>query len=536
MKELLCVILVVCVAIGLFGCGKVEEKAPENAVAKIVTNGKTQYAMTMEEMVKAIDASGNTMITLLKDIDTNTTIKLPFSCTIDLAGHTVTTDPEKGIGLVVEAAGSENGTTTVKNGILNTYSECIRVKKGAIVIEGMELQAEQGACVTIADNTALVNRIDNSKLISRKTYCVSWATADMDYSGCVLTITGSDLIACNPEGSVVFHKNSNAVTGLMELGEGTSAYSFSNQVASKNMLFNGSGMAKKIKDITVGDETISGITQWSDDAENQVIDVLMIGNSGCYYFTDELYAVADAAGVQLNIHNIYAAGCTVEKHWTWLQEDKAGYEQFWISNGFGRFKHPDKLKLSAVLPYCDWDVITLQQSGNPKWVDDFTKLEQSCDPYVKNIYDHLKTNHPDAKLYWHETWSWAVGYPADKDVKKVANVAQQTKQYNNMHTMGQKVCQENGVDVVPVGSAWQIARRNPQVGDTLTKTDLAHDGDIQGGQYLNACVWFETLTGRSCIGNTWRPETYELSEERIQQLQQIAHQAVAEVYGENYAK
>ena len=181
-------------------------------------------------------------------------------------------------------------------------------------------------------------------------------------------------------------------------------------------------------------------------------------------------------------------------------------------------------------------MITLQQSGNPKWVDDFAKLEQSCDPYVKNIYDYLKTNHPDAKLYWHETWSWAVGYPADKDVKKVANVAQQTKQYNNMHTMGQRVCQENGVDVVPVGSAWQIARGNPQVGDTLTKTDLAHDGDIQGGQYLNACVWFETLTGRSCIGNTWRPDAYELSEERILQLQQIAHQAVAEVYGENYAK
>ena len=530
MKELLCVILVVCVAIGLFGCGSAEEKAPENAVAKIVTDGKTQYAMTMEEMVKAVDASGNTQITLLKDVEIQEAIKLPFSCTIDFAGHTIATDPKKGIGLIVEEAGSENGTTTVKNGVLNTYSECIRVKKGAVVIEGMEMNAAYGTCVTIADNQALVNRIDNSKLTSAKLNCVSWVTAEMDYSDCVLTITGSELIACDPEGSVVFHKNSNAVTGLIELGKGTSAYSFSNQVASKNMLFNGSGMAKKITDVTVGAETISGITQWSEDTENLVIDVLMIGSSGCYYFTDELYAVADAAGIQLNVHNIYAAGCTVEKHWTWLQEDNAGYEQFWTSNGFGRFKHPDKLKLSAALPYCDWDVIMLQQSGNPKWVDDFATLEQSCDPYVKNMYDYLKTNHPDAKLYWHETWSWAVGH------SKVANVAQQTKQYNNMHTMGQKVCQENGVDVVPSGSAWQIARKNPKVGDTLTKTDLVHDGDIQGGQYLNACVWLETLTGRSCIGNTWRPETYELSEERIQQLQQIAHQAVAEVYGENYAK
>jgi hypothetical protein len=39
-------------------------------------------------------------------------------------------------------------------------------------------------------------------------------------------------------------------------------------------------------------------------------------------------------------------------------------------------------------------------------------------------------------------------------------------------------------------------------------------------------VWYEVLTGNSCIGNTWRPN-YELSEERIAALQQAAHEAVA---------
>ena len=57
--------------------------------------------------------------------------------------------------------------------------------------------------------------------------------------------------------------------------------------------------------------------------------------------------------------------------------------------------------------------------------------------------------------------------------------------------------------------------------------DYGHDGDIGGGQYLNACVWFEILTGESCLGNTFRP-SYELSEEKIAILQAAAHQAVAD--------
>ena len=65
--------------------------------------------------------------------------------------------------------------------------------------------------------------------------------------------------------------------------------------------------------------------------------------------------------------------------------------------------------------------------------------------------------------------------------------------------------------------------------------DYLHDGDVGGGQYLSACVWFETLTGRSCVGNPFRPvyklkdKEYFLSEELIEILQNAAHQAVQEL-------
>jgi putative protease len=58
--------------------------------------------------------------------------------------------------------------------------------------------------------------------------------------------------------------------------------------------------------------------------------------------------------------------------------------------------------------------------------------------------------------------------------------------------------------------------------------DYYHDGDIGGGQYLNACVWFETILGQSCIGNTFRPE-YGLSEDLITIFQKAAHDAVAQM-------
>jgi hypothetical protein len=51
---------------------------------------------------------------------------------------------------------------------------------------------------------------------------------------------------------------------------------------------------------------------------------------------------------------------------------------------------------------------------------------------------------------------------------------------------------------------------------------------VGGGQYLNACVWFEVITGKSCVGNSFRPD-YALSAEKVEVLQQAAHQAVEDM-------
>ncbi len=105
------------------------------------------------------------------------------------------------------------------------------------------------------------------------------------------------------------------------------------------------------------------------------------------------------------------------------------------------------------------------------------------------------------------------------------------------------------VDLIPVNDAAMLAAESAAFGDEelghllfansmkngLDYGDWRHEGDIGGGQYLYACVLFETLTRKSCIGNTFRP-SYSLknSDMTFEELQEIAHAAVAAEYGEGY--
>ena len=69
------------------------------------------------------------------------------------------------------------------------------------------------------------------------------------------------------------------------------------------------------------------------------------------------------------------------------------------------------------------------------------------------------------------------------------------------------------------------------IGDTLCNKnglrsgDNYHDGDTGGGQFLNACVWYEVITGESCLENEFVP-MYGLEETKITAIKEAAHQAV----------
>ena len=79
-------------------------------------------------------------------------------------------------------------------------------------------------------------------------------------------------------------------------------------------------------------------------------------------------------------------------------------------------------------------------------------------------------------------------------------------------------------------------------GSGMAGGDGTHDGDVGGGQLLNACVWYEVLTGKDCRENPyapvyqWEGNTYTLNETMVRMLKEAAHRAVTEIlpaYPEN---
>ena len=271
--------------------------------------------------------------------------------------------------------------------------------------------------------------------------------------------------------------------------------------------------------------------QKSDPKEDDVINVLMIGNSGCYYYVEELYGVAKAAGIDMKVCNLYYSGCPLQKHWTWWKQNEKNY-QYFVTDERGRMKY-ENYSLTMALQCENWDMISLQEAFSPNKAKDRDLSFSSCEPYMKDLMAFLREQFPQSEFFWHQTWSYEVGY--DRDNGKIDSPEAQEAHHQTVRDVSLHLCEKYDLVRIPVGDAWQIARKNPAIGDVLCHKkgkvgDFLHDGDTGGGQYLNACVWFEVLTGQSCIGNTWRPD-YELSEEKIQELQKSAHEAVLAMQG-----
>jgi len=271
------------------------------------------------------------------------------------------------------------------------------------------------------------------------------------------------------------------------------------------------------------------IMQEYDPAEDDEFNVLMVGSSSCYYYVEELYGIGKAAGLDIKVCNLYYSGCSLEKHWTWWKQNESNYEYF-ETDEKGRIKY-DGYSLRRALARENWDVISLQQSPVRLLHTDYEKAHKEADAYAKAVMGYMKEQFPKSAFYWHQLWAWEMG--VDHAGMVMDSLEKQQGMADFLHQFAIEMSEMLDVVRVPTGDAWQKVRHNPVIGEVLcqrtNKNDHFHDGDVGGGQYLNACVWFETITGQSCIGNTWRPDNYKLDEKKIPLLQQAAHEAVAEM-------
>lgn len=277
----------------------------------------------------------------------------------------------------------------------------------------------------------------------------------------------------------------------------------------------------------------------TDPADDDTLYILTAAASNSHYFLDELYGLLAAAGIKAKVCNLMRSSTGINLYYDYWKKGEKVF-QLIIHDERG-VTVQEGMDLDLALKQYNWDVYNMQDGGaahrqgkTPQEIADSRVLAHS------EIIGHIRRTMPLTKQYYQEIFSADIGFSRDGFV--MATREQQLEISKNIREYTEIVCRDFDLEIIPCGRAWDIARENPKVGIMCARLavnngegDYYHDGDIGGGQYLSACVWFETITGRSCIGNTFRPvythngQEYTLSEELVTILQQAAHQAVEEV-------
>lgn len=279
------------------------------------------------------------------------------------------------------------------------------------------------------------------------------------------------------------------------------------------------------------------------------MNVFFVSNSTCYYFTDELYGLLSAAGYHdVTLALVYYSGCSLQQHCEWMNASVSNYELRIIDQN-GLHVLPN-YSLNAALSEKKWDVISFDNNARTFASGDMRTALEMTEPHFGTLLAHVREKLPQARCLWHEVWANEIGYHSSFEIK---TKEQRSRIYRAKQGLMNHMMKSYKIEGVPTGDAWEKVRDLPLITTPLPefagierftlcsrldngifKDDFSHDGDIGGGQYLNACVWFEILTGESCIGNLFRPQ-YEyagknvsLTEEKIRILQNAAHDAVTE--------
>ena len=331
------------------------------------------------------------------------------------------------------------------------------------------------------------------------------------------------------------------MSGIVDLGEGVEIYNPKKYVTGSS-LYRFLGLVAYRTDetsVTVNGNQITGMNHWSTDNQKDIINILLIGNSYSTTIPQELYNIATNAGYEVNVANLYFPGCIAAEHWDWLNNDVANYQYRHQSQMGEYIRRGDMSTMKYALEDEEWDVIVYQDWFTPKnvardsgYVCDASTLEilyANHQEPAYNMMQYLKTNYPNAKHYYYQHWSWQVGHSS------IPDMAAADAMWDRIDTASNKFADDNDFILIPCGLAFQLARYDENIGETLWDTDKSHDGAAGGGQYLNGCVFFETIFQDSCIGDNWRASNGP-SEEKHVLLQQYAHQAVAQTHGKDWVK
>lgn len=247
------------------------------------------------------------------------------------------------------------------------------------------------------------------------------------------------------------------------------------------------------------------------------IRILCIGNSFSWDAVEqELVPLCDAKGVQVEVHNLYYGGCSLQQHADFLLKDTAAYSHRICTNAAPRVIN-DTITLRQALREGEYDFISLQQASHD------SGIRESYEPWLTMLIDTVRAYQPKAQLCWMQTWAYS------RDAKHPAYL----RYHNNQQEMWDsivsctKYVQERSrqhsavsLQLIPCGAAIQNARAT-KLGDTLCRD--GYHLNYTYGRYTAACVWYEIITGRDVRYNRYKNANMTRRQARI--TKKAAHKA-----------
>ena len=245
-----------------------------------------------------------------------------------------------------------------------------------------------------------------------------------------------------------------------------------------------------------------------------LIRVLCIGNSFSWDAVEqELVPLCAEKGVEVEIHNLYYGGCSLQQHAQFLLKDTAAYSHRVCTNATPRVIK-DTITLKQALRDGVYDYISLQQASHN------SGIRGSYEPWLSMLIDTVRAYQPDAQLCWLQTWAYS------RDAKHPAYPryhCNQQEMYDSIQAClkSEIINHKSQMLLIPCGTAIQLARQT-KLGDTLCR-DGYHLNYVYG-RYTVAAVWYEILTGKDVRRNRYKNP--QMTNKQRQLTQKSAHKAV----------
>ena len=243
------------------------------------------------------------------------------------------------------------------------------------------------------------------------------------------------------------------------------------------------------------------------------MNILTIGNSFTWSLEKYFPAVVNAGGEELNLKFMNFGGCELHRHWAYIHAET-------LNPGIGFY---NGARMDKTLSETSWDVVTIQQASHASW------RPETFEPYAGNIVEYVRKFAPKSEIVVQQTWAYRADHAQLRPGSEWG--ISQDEMYSRLTKNYKDLASRYGLRMIPTGYAVQLARKkspvhfqpyDPELPDRLVWPDLPPQaGDVVGniswakgadgemhqrrdlihlnvrGQYMQACLWFAFLYGKS---------------------------------------